>query len=119
MIDNVLVILALLFIKHYLVDFVLQTQEEIDNKGKFFKWKGFKHSLKHGLLTAFVLYLTPLPAVIISFLAIFDMVVHYLIDWIKMNYGNKDIKTKQFWNHLGLDQLAHQLTYIFIIGSIT
>ena len=33
-----------------------------------------------------------------------------------MNYGNRDIRTRQFWNHLGLDQMAHQIVYIIIAG---
>jgi hypothetical protein len=35
-----------------------------------------------------------------------------------MNYGNRDITTKAFWNHLGLDQMAHQLVYIFIAWTL-
>jgi hypothetical protein len=45
-----------------------------------------------------------------------DFLAHYHIDWTKMNYGNRDIRTPQFWNHLGLDQMAHQICYIFIAG---
>jgi hypothetical protein len=32
-----------------------------------------------------------------------------------MNYSNRDITTPQFWNHLGLDQMAHQISYISFI----
>ena len=52
-------------------------------------------------------------------LAFFDFVTHYHIDWLKMNYGNRDITTPAFWNHLGLDQMIHQLTYILIAYMMT
>jgi hypothetical protein len=51
-------------------------------------------------------------------LAAVDFMLHYHIDWAKSNYGNRDIGTKAFWNHLGLDQLAHQLVYIFIVWTL-
>ena len=47
-------------------------------------------------------------------LSLLDFIAHYHIDWCKMNYGNRDITTPAFWNHLGLDQMAHQVTYLLI-----
>ena len=58
----------------------------------------------------FVYY--PLDAVI---LGLIDFVVHYHVDWIKMRFGNRDIKTPAFWAQLGLDQLAHYLCYLFLV----
>jgi hypothetical protein len=36
-----------------------------------------------------------------------------------MRYGEQDISKKEFWKHLGLDQLAHQITYILLIAIAT
>jgi hypothetical protein len=108
----ILIILSLLFFKHWVFDFLWQTDSELANKGTYGNFKGFKHSLKHGLGTALVfLPFSPYWAAI----AFCDMYTHYHIDWIKMNYGNQDIKTKKFWRDLGLDQLVHSLVYIGLV----
>jgi hypothetical protein len=49
---------------------------------------------------------------------LFDGLTHYHIDWTKMNYGNRDIMNEQFWCHLGLDQMAHQIVYIMLVACI-
>ena len=100
-----------LFVKHWLVDFVWQTEEEIKYKGEYQDWRGLKHSLKHGFGTAAVfLIFTDWQWAALS--GIVDLLVHYHIDWVKMNFGEKDMQNPRFWAHLGLDQLAHYLTYL-------
>jgi hypothetical protein len=114
---EILIILALFQIKHWYIDFVNQTDEEVKHKGIYLNWLGIKHSLKHGIATAAILFLfTPVSwAVLLGFI---DFVLHYHIDWTKMNKGNRDITTPQFWNHLGLDQMAHQLVYLVIVAVL-
>ena len=50
------------------------------------------------------------------------MVIHYHVDWLKMNinkkYGWKADQHPEFWVLLGLDQLAHYLTYVLLIWII-
>lgn len=113
--------LVLLQIKHWYIDFVNQTSEEVQHKGIYFDWRGMKHSIKHGIATFLILSLvTGFQYIVFAlFLAIVDFVTHYHIDWVKMNYGNRDIQNPQFWNHLGLDQMAHQVVYILIVYLIT
>ena len=113
--------LIFLQIKHWYIDFVNQSDEEVAHKGVYLNWLGMKHSLKHGLATFAILYaITGFNYLYFAlFLAVVDFVTHYHIDWIKMNYGNRDIRTPQFWNHLGLDQMAHQICYIMIAYLIT
>lgn len=52
--------------------------------------------------------------------ALADMIIHYHIDWIKMNFSRKfDLKadnSEWFWILLGFDQLLHHLTYFAIIA---
>ena len=102
-----------LFIKHWLVDFVWQTAEELKYKGEYYDWRGLTHSLKHGVGTAVVVW-----AFVdwqwAALAALTDIVLHYHIDWLKMNVGEKDMRSPRFWLHLGLDQLAHYVTYIGI-----
>ena len=116
MIEIALLLLVLLHIKHFLVDFVFQTQDELEHKGDHLDWRGMTHSLKHGAATFLILL-----AVIgfyhfyIFFLALLDIVLHYYIDFIKKKYSPSDVSVARYWHFLGLDQLAHQLTYILIV----
>jgi hypothetical protein len=120
MLESVLALLALLQIKHWYIDFVNQTDEEVKHKGIYGDWRGVKHSLKHGIATMLCLAsITGWEYIVFCFvLGLFDFVAHYHIDWTKMNYGNRDITTPAFWNHLGLDQMAHQIIYIGIAWAM-
>lgn len=122
MYDSIFLLLALLFTKHWYVDFVNQTAEEVEWKGTFLDWRGLKHSLKHGLATGLILYFATNIGALSIVLGIFDFLVHYHIDWAKININNRKNytpQTKEFWVWLGLDQLAHSLTYIFIVWTLT
>ena len=117
---EILIILTWLQIKHWIVDFVLQSNEQVKYKGVYGHPTGITHSLEHviGTLAALFIasfYASGLYVGWIILAAIVDGIVHYHIDWLKMNYGNRDITTPQFWNHLGLDQMAHQICYLFLI----
>ena len=115
--ESILLLLALLQIKHWYIDFVDQSDEEVKHKGIYGNWLGVKHSLKHGVGTALCfLVISGSPYLLFCIcVGILDAAAHYHIDWAKMNYGNRDITTKAFWNHLGMDQMAHQLTYLLLI----
>jgi hypothetical protein len=118
MIETFIFVLVLLQIKHWYIDFVNQNEEEVKHKGIYLDWLGIKHSLKHGIGTLACLWTVTGWANIefAFFIGVLDFILHYHIDWTKMNYGNRDITTPQFWNHLGLDQMAHQLCYIAFAG---
>jgi len=110
-------VLLLLLVKHYLFDFVWQTAVMINHKGIYGHPKGIIHSLGHAIGTLLVVFLF-LGIWWALLIAVIDGVVHYHIDWTKTKYGCQDINDVRFWNHLGLDQLAHSLTYVFIAGFI-
>jgi len=101
-------------IKHYVIDYVLQTQSQIERKGVYGDLVGMSHSLLHGVgtLVIFTVYSCLGMGIV---LGLMDFLIHYHIDWAKMRYGTKDKSTKAFWNELGLDQLAHQLTYLMLL----
>lgn len=109
-----LIILSLLMIKHYYVDFVHQTVDHVTNKGIYGHPKGLEHSAWHGFFTV-VIFCIWFPFSGALFVGLVDFFLHYHIDYFKMKYGEKDSTTKQYWKHFGLDQLAHNLTYIFLI----
>lgn len=113
-----MIYLALLFIKHYLVDFVFQTDAEVRGKAIYGNRQGINHSLEHTLLTFWITIMITVNAPVALILSLIDGVLHYHVDWAKMNYGCRDITDKLFWNHLGLDQLAHALTYIGLASYV-
>ena len=104
--------LSLLFIKHYIVDFIWQTDDMVKGKAIYGNKDGIAHSIEHALLALWVTFIITLNTPLSLAIGLIDGVLHYHIDWTKMNYGNRDITNKLFWNHLGLDQLAHALTYV-------
>lgn len=115
--ETIFLILAMLFVKHWYIDFVNQSNEEITHKGDYLNWTGMNHSIKHGYGTFFVFFwFTNVYAAFT--LALADFLIHYHIDYLKMKYGEVRMTRKAFWTHLGADQLAHHLTYLILVWSI-
>jgi len=108
-------ILFLFIIKHFICDFILQPPYMYLNKGKFAHPGGMAHATVHGTATAIICYAYP------TFLtaALIDGVVHYFIDWGKVNIakrmGWKPDNSEYYWYLLGLDQMLHYLTYAGVI----
>lgn len=116
---TIIILLTLLGIKHFVVDFLLQRKYQYSNKGKYGHPGGLLHAGLHGIGTWLCLVaLSPLALV----LAIADAVAHYHIDWAKTNINQKmgwgPNTHEEFWWLLGLDQLLHYLTYVVIIGVV-
>ena len=121
MFDSIFIILALLFIKHWYIDFVNQTMEEVVSKGIYGNFEGVMHSFKHGMATAIIICLAIGQIELGLWLGFLDFVLHYHIDWAKININkrwNYTADNPQFWAWLGADQLAHSLTYLFIVWKI-
>ena len=49
------------------------------------------------------------------FVAVVEGIVHYLVDYIKVKHGSKDNTKPIFWTQFGLDQLAHAVTYLWMV----
>jgi len=110
------IIISLLLLKHFLFDFVLQSKAMLFSKAIYGRWPGLLHSIAHGAGTFFVLTVTSLTCAL--FFAVLDTIIHYHVDWIRGKYGSKDVTSDLFWMHMGLDQLAHGFTYIFITSMV-
>ena len=112
------VALILLFVKHFICDFPLQAFPWIyRNKGIYLHMGGITHAALHGIATFAILsYWLGLAA---WGWGVVDMLIHYHVDWAKMNLGTKfNLKpdnSEWFWILLGLDQLIHHLTYFAIV----
>lgn len=103
-------------IKHFICDFLLQKPRHYLNKGKYGNWGGIEHALIHGMWTVIICGYFSLPL----WAAVADTVIHYHIDWLKMNLNErwnlKPDNSEYFWWLLGADQMAHYLTYVGIIA---
>lgn len=117
--DLGLAIILMLTIKHFVADFVIQTDWMIAEKGYYGKLGGVVHAAVHGIFTmAVLLVFAPSQAIYWAFV---DFVLHYHIDWVKMKIGEKYNYTpadKQFWFWIGMDQMLHYFTYIFIASAV-
>ncbi len=101
--------------KHFLCDFVLQFDNMIREKGTYGARGGLYHAGLHGWFT--VIVLLPFFPEIAVFAGIADFIVHYHIDWVKMQLRkNLTFSDRKYWIYFGVDQLLHYLTYIAIIA---
>ena len=119
---EILALLALLQIKHWYADFKIQTYMQTVKKGVWLDLTGLSHSADHMWCTLVALMifslLHPIGALTILLISISEAVIHYIIDFVKVKYGCKDNTNPLFWNQFGLDQLAHQLTYLAMVCII-
>ena len=115
---TILICLFGLFVKHFICDFPLQVWPWIyRNKGTYMHPGGITHAAIHGVGTFVVMAFYDVKIALIA--ALFDCLVHYHIDWAKMNLNARfDLKSDNsewFWIALGFDQLLHHATYFIIV----
>lgn len=119
----VLLVLFVLQIKHFVVDFLLQNRYQWSNKGTYGHPGGVLHAGLHGIGTYLCVVLVAAPPLALL-LMMLDSIIHYHIDWAKMQLNSRLKLTpadSRFWVLLGLDQLLHQLTYVaflFLLVSL-
>lgn len=108
-----------LITKHFLCDFPLQTRYQYSNKGTYGHPGGLLHALISvaGTMVALVVVLGYYN--FFWWVALLEGVIHYHMDWAKMNLNNKwklgPLTSEQFWWLLGFDQWIHYLTYAAMI----
>jgi hypothetical protein len=111
--------LALLGIKHFLADFVLQFPYMVRDKGIYGAEGGIHHAMLHASFTFLILVFLANNANDIILLSLLDGVLHYHIDWAKQQL-NKGLTPadRMFWAWIGLDQALHYLTYLGILSLL-
>jgi hypothetical protein len=117
---EMIAVLVLLQIKHFIGDYLWQTDWMLANKGRYGHPGGLGHAGLHGALTAPILIWAGVPVGAALMLALIEAVVHYHIDWAKARAVRRrrlDVTQTTFWRYLGLDQGAHQLTYIALFAA--
>jgi len=119
---EILALLLLLHIKHWYADFKIQTYMQTVKKGVWLDPIGMSHTLDHIWTTMVCLMLFslyhPVAAGTIVLVATLEGIYHYMIDYTKVKYGCKDNTKPLFWNQFGLDQLAHQASYLAIAAYV-
>lgn len=115
------------FLKHFVVDFLLQPRWMFANKHRLGHPGGLAHAALHGLVTFTILYALlgldyAAPSASLGLaggLALAEAVIHYGVDWTKMNVtrwqGWKPDSSPWFWYSLGADQFSHYMTYLILL----
>lgn len=105
--------------KHFFIDFPLQVPFHYKNKGTYGHMGGIAHAGLHAMGTFVVFALAEVSFGMMLLLSLIDGILHYHIDWAKMNInrikGWTATTHEEFWWLVGLDQYLHALTYIMLI----
>ncbi|HXI86437.1 MAG TPA: DUF3307 domain-containing protein [Parvularculaceae bacterium] len=116
------ILLIIFQIKHFLGDFVFQTNWMVAGKARAdlsYLFPLTVHVLVHAVQTAIIVLIVS-PA--LWGLAIFDFAVHFVMDRIKSGprYLGRynDVSKSSFWICLGFDQMVHHLTHFAIVWWI-
>jgi len=121
----VLLLVSVLVVKHFLVDFLAQTPYMYKNKGTYGHFGGILHALMHGIIS--LRALCPLAAMLnptcgyarILACCLDEIIIHYHIDFFKVKVCKKyeltPVNSEVYWYILGLDQLLHYTTYILMV----
>ncbi len=110
--------LLALELKHFLCDFVLQTEYQVRTKGIYGHFGGFIHSGLHILGTVPALLIMGAGLKAMAVILAVEFVVHYHADWMKSAVDKRyqwGMTDQRYWILFGTDQLIHQLTYIGIL----
>jgi len=119
------VLFFLLFIglelKHVVADYFLQPGWMLAGKGDFRQVGGYAHAGVHAGMSLVVLLIAGTPLAWLLGIVVAEFVVHYLLDYSKIQYSrgvHVDTQPRKFWSLHGTDQMAHQLTYAAMIYGV-
>jgi hypothetical protein len=117
----VLLVLLILQVKHYICDYVLQTEYQYSNKGRYGHPGGFIHAGLHALTTIFAFaVITPSLALGLA-IVVGEFIVHYPTKWTKEQILRRRqwaFPQAQFWWVFGADQALHEITYLAIAAAL-
>ena len=113
--------LALLEIKHFVCDFVLQTAYLYRNKGIYGHPAGFIHAGLHAAGSLPAILIVSHSAGLAAAILAAEFLIHYHVDWLKLyldKHYRLGINQSVYWMIFGADQLIHQITYIAILAVL-
>ncbi len=108
--------LLLLNVKHFLMDYVCQTEYMLQktNKSNWFK-PLLLHASAHGFISWFALLIPAIfikQVVAITVLCLAEAVTHLLIDGTKSRLFHYSVLQPKYWVVHGVDQMMHTCVYI-------
>lgn len=112
---------ALFQLKHYLCDYLLQLKYQRRHKGTFLHPGGLLHAGLHAVGSIPAMLLLAPPVWLIGVLMAGEFAVHYLLDWTKeqtVKAYTLSTEDYAFWQALGIDQMAHHLTYGAMLAAL-
>lgn len=115
---KILLLIALLQIKHLIADFYLQTVWMLTNRERYLHLGRATHATIHSAFSViiFALFGTPLTWLVVLFLL--EFVIHFHVDCWKARENIAKSLTPQdagFWRAMGMDQTVHHLTNLFMV----
>ena len=120
-VPGILLLLALLQVKHAICDGPLQTLRMVKEKGVYGRRGGFEHAAIHGVGSLIVLVVFGIAFLPALLLAAAETIVHYHIDFTKESISRRRGWTTddpQFWWALMVDQMFHQFTYLAMAYAV-
>ena len=118
--QTALILLAALQVKHMVADFFLQTPRMLVDRNRYIHLGRMHHVAIHGGLSVLCFVVIGAPFSVILMLCAVETFVHYHIDFVKARHSDAAAHTPVdagYWRAFGLDQLAHQLTYVAMIWA--
>lgn len=120
--EYLILVLVLFQLKHFIVDFPLQTEYQYKNKGTYGHPGGIIHAYNHSILTALIIACVTQNLYLTITASLFDFITHYHIDYFKVRitkyFGWTPVNSEYWFWLLGFDQFLHQVVYIVIVFSI-
>ena len=125
--------LILLFIAHFIADFLLQSREMGQKKSQYFKWLMGHLFIQYFVMLAFVLGITGGDWKTATFFSLLNTIIHGIIDWYIWKFYKlhairiikrdrikvRDFKyweDHMFYTTIGFDQLLHTATIVGLYG---
>ena len=138
--EPLMVLAALLFVKHLFADGPLQTRYQLRHKGDFLHPGGLLHTFIHVALTVFCFVLwfayydlgiDRAALLLLTAIVVFEFVTHYMADWLKVQADRRfkwstvrvaedgsvtvEIHSSAYFVAFLTDQTVHSLTYVAIV----
>lgn len=118
--QTALILLFALQAKHVIGDFFLQTPRMLVDRNRYLHLGRTQHAGIHAVLSGASFLILGAPLVFTVIICLIELVLHYHIDFFKGRISDAAGHTPAdagYWRAFGLDQLAHQLTYVGMIWA--
>ena len=116
------VFLALLQVKHFVIDFAYQGKymtRRANKKGWLYPL--IAHSGAHGIASLIVLIIPAIVVHQLSFVAVLclaEAICHFSIDLVRSRLFHYNVFQPTYWTVHGFDQMMHSLTYVGMVTAL-